>query len=37
MTNAILTANFRKQFPSGPEIAAEDMRIGSGITVLFGA
>jgi molybdate transport system ATP-binding protein len=37
MNNAILTANFRKQFPGGPEIVAEDMRIGSGITVLFGA
>jgi molybdate transport system ATP-binding protein len=37
MTDAILTANFRKQFPGGPEIVAEDLRIGGGITVLFGA
>jgi molybdate transport system ATP-binding protein len=37
MNNAILTANFRKQFPGGPEIVAEDLRIGGGITVLFGA
>ena len=32
-----LTANFRKQFPGGPEIFAEDLRIGGGVTVLFGA
>jgi molybdate transport system ATP-binding protein len=37
MKDAILTANFRKQFPGGPEIVADDLRIGSGITVLFGA
>jgi molybdate transport system ATP-binding protein len=37
MNNEILTANFRKQFPGGPEIVAEDLRIGGGITVLFGA
>lgn len=37
MNNPILTANFRKQFPGGPEIVTEDLRIGSGITVLFGA
>jgi molybdate transport system ATP-binding protein len=37
MNNAVLTANFRKQFPGGPEIIAEDLRIGAGITVLFGA
>ena len=37
MNNAILTANFRKQFPGGPEIIAEDLRIGNGVTVLFGA
>jgi molybdate transport system ATP-binding protein len=37
MNKVILTANFRKQFSGGPEIVAEDMRIGSGITVLFGA
>ena len=32
-----LTANFRKQFSGGPEIVAEDLCIGGGITVLFGA
>ncbi len=37
MNNAILTANFRRQFPGGPEIAARDLSIGGGITVLFGA
>jgi molybdate transport system ATP-binding protein len=37
MNNAILTANFRKQFPGGPEIVVDDLRIGDGITVLFGA
>jgi len=37
MNNAILTANFRKQFPGGPEIIAEDLHLGAGITVLFGA
>jgi molybdate transport system ATP-binding protein len=37
MNHAILTANFRRQFPGGPEIVAEDLRIGGGITVLFGA
>ena len=37
MNDAILTANFRKQFPSGPEIVATDLRIGGGVTVLFGA
>jgi len=37
MNNPILTANFSKQFPDGPEIVAEDLRIGGGITVLFGA
>jgi molybdate transport system ATP-binding protein len=37
MKDAILTANFRRQFPGGPEIIAEDLRIGGGITVLFGA
>ena len=37
MNNAILTANFRKQFPGGPEIVAQDLSIGGGITVLFGA
>ncbi len=37
MNNTILTANFRKQFPGGPEIVADGLRIGGGITVLFGA
>ena len=37
MNNPILTATFRKQFSGGPEIVAEDLRIGGGITVLFGA
>ena len=37
MNHAMLTANFRKQFPGGLEIVAEDLRIGGGITVLFGA
>lgn len=32
-----LTANFRKQFPGGPEIVVDDLRIGTGVTVLFGA
>jgi molybdate transport system ATP-binding protein len=37
MNHAMLTANFRKRFPGGPEIVADDLRIGDGITVLFGA
>ena len=37
MNNPILTATFRKQFLGGPKIVAEDLRIGSGITVMFGA
>ncbi|MDD5140117.1 MAG: ATP-binding cassette domain-containing protein [Verrucomicrobiales bacterium] len=37
MNPEILTASFRKQFPGGPEIGVEDLRIGGGITVLFGA
>ena len=37
MKDVILTANFRKKFPGGPEIVADDLRIGGGITVLFGA
>ena len=37
MNKVILTANFRKQFSGGLEIVAEDLRIGGGITVLFGA
>ena len=37
MNDPILTVNFRKQFPGGPDIVVEDLRIGGGITVLFGA
>ncbi len=37
MNNPILTANFCKQFPAGPKIVADEVRIGGGITVLFGA
>ena len=37
MKGPILTANFQKQFPGGPKIVAKDLRIGGGITVLFGA
>jgi molybdate transport system ATP-binding protein len=37
MTDAILTANFSKRFSGGPEIVTDDLHIGSGITVLFGA
>jgi molybdate transport system ATP-binding protein len=37
MNNALLTADFRRRFPGGPEIAARDLSIGGGITVLFGA
>jgi molybdate transport system ATP-binding protein len=37
MKAAIFTATFCKQFPGGPEIVAADLRIGGGITVLFGA
>jgi len=36
MTDAILTATFHKQFSGGPEIVAKDLRLGGGITVLFG-
>jgi molybdate transport system ATP-binding protein len=37
MNSEILTATFRKQFPGGPEIGVDDLRIGDGVTVLFGA
>jgi molybdate transport system ATP-binding protein len=37
MNDAILTANFQKQFPGGPRIVADNLRVGRGITVLFGA
>jgi molybdate transport system ATP-binding protein len=37
MKSALLTAAFRKQFPGGPEIIADDLCLGGGITVLFGA
>jgi len=33
----MLSASFRKQFSGGPEIVVADLRIGPGITVLFGA
>ena len=36
MNQEILTATFRKQFPGGPEIAVDNLRISGGITVLFG-
>ena len=32
-----LTANFARRFPNGPEIAIDDLRLGGGVTVLFGA
>jgi molybdate transport system ATP-binding protein len=37
MNNEIITATFRKQFSGGAEIAVENVCIGGGITVLFGA
>ena len=37
MNTEMLTVNFRKQFPGGPEICVDDLHIGGGITVLFGA
>jgi len=37
MNNEIITATFRKQFPGGAEIVVENVCIGGGITVLFGA
>jgi len=37
MSNAFLTATFRKKFPGGPEIAVDNFCINRGITVLFGA
>jgi len=37
MNNAFLTATFRKRFPGGPEIVADALQVGGGITVLFGA
>lgn len=37
MNNPILSATFTKQFSGGPKIVADDLRIGGGITVLFGA
>jgi len=33
----VLTATFARQFPNGPEIAVTDLRLGPGVTVLFGA
>jgi molybdate transport system ATP-binding protein len=37
MNHDQLTATFRKQFPGGPVIAIENLRLAGGITVLFGA
>ena len=37
MNHGPLTATFRKQFPGGPEIGVADLRLGGGITVLFGS
>ena len=37
MNSRQLTATFRRRFPGGPEIGVEDLRMGGGITVLFGA
>jgi hypothetical protein len=36
MSNAFLTATFRKKFPGGPEIAVDNFCINRGITVLLG-
>lgn len=36
MNDALLTATFRKQFPGGPEIAVDELRVNAGVTVLFG-
>ncbi len=37
MTSPQLSATFARQFPNGPEIAVDDLRLGGGVTVLFGA
>ena len=37
MKPAMLNASFHKQFSGGPEIVVADLRLGPGITVLFGA
>ena len=37
MSPPVLTATFARQFPNGPEIAVTDLRLGPGVTVLFGA
>jgi molybdate transport system ATP-binding protein len=37
MNRELLTATFRRRFPGGPEIAVDNLRLGGGITVLFGA
>jgi molybdate transport system ATP-binding protein len=37
MNRELLTATFRRRFPGGPEIGVDDLRLGGGITVLFGA
>jgi molybdate transport system ATP-binding protein len=35
--NPILTATLHKRFPGGPGIGVDDLRVGRGITVVFGA
>jgi molybdate transport system ATP-binding protein len=37
MNPELLTATFCKQFPKGPNIGVDNLRLGGGITVLFGA
>lgn len=37
MSEPILQANFRKRFPGGPEIVAENLLVREGVSVLFGA
>jgi len=37
MNREFLSASFRKKFPGGPEIGVDNLRLGGGITVLFGA
>lgn len=37
MNDVVLNASFRKRFADGPEIAVDNLKVGSGVTVLFGA
>ena len=37
MTNTLLTATFARQFPNGPKIDIDNLRLAAGVTVLFGA